>query len=380
VTGTGAWRAARPALHTPKPQLNSVQSAMVVGPKGQEIHTDEFGRVRVQFPWDREGTQDDGSSCWIRVSQGWAGTGYGMINVPRIGQEVLVGFLEGDPDQPIIVGRVFNAVQQVPYKLPVNKTVSGWKTNSSPGSDGYNEIKLEDRKNLELIYIQAQRNLDKLVKHDETERTLRHHHGTVVGNQDLVIKLNQKELIEGDDHLHVKASTPSRSEAPPDPALLAAAARAREILAPRLGRLYAVLDAARDERILELCRESVDQSKSLYEGVKGEALADAAPYLVALEPGSGLLDRLLEGWGRSFGVFAVSERPFKAVRRHLRRFLLVEDDETGGRMYFRFYDPRVLREFMPLATPRQRDDLFGEIDAFFAEGEGGELLRFDQER
>ena len=194
----------RPLPSTPKPSVHGVQSAMVVGPKGQDIHTDEFGRVRVQFPWDREGANDEHSSCWIRVSQGWSGTGFGMINIPRIGQEVLVGFLDGDPDQPIVVGRVFNAIQQVPYKLPENKTVSGWKTNSTPEGGGYNEIKLEDKKNLELFYIQAQRNLDKLVKNDETERTQRHHHKTVAGNQDLVIKLTRKELVEGDDHLHVK--------------------------------------------------------------------------------------------------------------------------------------------------------------------------------
>ena len=203
----------RPALKTQKPQVHGVQSAMVVGPKGQEIHTDEFGRVRVQFPWDREGKGDDGSSCWIRVSQGWGGTGFGMINLPRIGQEVLVGFLDGDPDDPIVVGRVFNAIQQVPYKLPENKTVSGWKTNSSPDGGGYNEIKLEDKKNLELVYIQAQRNLDKLVKNDETERTMRHHHGTVVGNQDLVVKLNKREMVEQNEHLHVKGDRMQKIDA-----------------------------------------------------------------------------------------------------------------------------------------------------------------------
>ncbi|MBI4703216.1 MAG: type VI secretion system tip protein VgrG [Deltaproteobacteria bacterium] len=201
-----AGEAYRPAPRTPKPRVHGVQSAMVVGPKGQEIHTDEFGRVRAQFPWDREGKADDNSSCWIRVSQGWSGTGFGMINLPRIGQEVLVGFLDGDPDQPIVVGRVFNAVEQVPYKLPDNRTVSGWKTNSSPGGGGYNEIKLEDKAGLELIYVQAQRNYDELVKNDETERTLRHHKKTVVGNQDLVVKQNKKELVELDSHLHVKGN------------------------------------------------------------------------------------------------------------------------------------------------------------------------------
>jgi type VI secretion system secreted protein VgrG len=203
----------RPAMITPKPTVHGVQTAMVVGPKGQEIHTDEFGRVRTQFPWDREGKSDEHSSCWMRVSQGWSGTGFGMINIPRIGQEVLVGFLDGDPDNPIVVGRVFNAVQQVPYKLPENKTVSGWKTNSSPGGEGYNEIKLEDKKNLELFYVQAQRNLDKLVKNDETERTLRHHKQTIVGNQDIVVKQVKKELVEMDEHLHVKGERKQKIDA-----------------------------------------------------------------------------------------------------------------------------------------------------------------------
>jgi type VI secretion system secreted protein VgrG len=203
----------RPTVTTPKPKVHGVQSAKVVGPRGQEIHTDEFGRVRVQFPWDREGKNDEHSSCWIRVAQGWAGTGFGMINIPRIGQEVLVGFLDGDCDNPIIVGRVFNAIEQVPYKLPDNKTVSGWKTNTTPDGGGYNEIKLEDKKDLELFYIQAQRNLDKLVKNDETERTLRHHKQTIVGNQDIVIKQVKKELVEMDEHLHVKGERKQKIDA-----------------------------------------------------------------------------------------------------------------------------------------------------------------------
>jgi type VI secretion system secreted protein VgrG len=129
---------------------------------------DELGRVRVQFPWDREGKMDDNSSPWIRVSQGWAGTGYGMIVIPRIGQEVLVGFLDGDPDQPIIVGRVFNQTQAVPYRLPDHKTRSAWKSNSSLGGGGFNEIMFEDLKQQELFWMQAQKNLRKLVKNDET--------------------------------------------------------------------------------------------------------------------------------------------------------------------------------------------------------------------
>ncbi len=201
-----AKRPYRPPLRTEKPRIFGVQTATVVGPRGQEIHTDEFGRVRVQFPWDREGRADEKSSCWMRVSQGWAGTGFGMMNVPRIGQEVLVGFLTGDPDQPIVVGRVFNAVEQVPYKLPDNKTVSGWKTNTTPGGGGYNEIKLEDKAGKELFYVQAQRNYDELIKNDETQRTLANHRKTVVQNQDLIVKQTKKELINIDDHLHVEGN------------------------------------------------------------------------------------------------------------------------------------------------------------------------------
>jgi type VI secretion system secreted protein VgrG len=179
----------RPALRTPRPEVSGVQTATVVGPRGQEIHTDEFGRVRVQFPWDREGKGDDASSCWIRVSQGWAGTGFGLITIPRVGQEVLVGFLEGDPDQPVIVGRVFNGAQQVPYKLPEHKTRSTWKSDSSPGSNGYNEILFEDLAGKELVYVQAQRNLRKLVKHDETI--------TVGRNRRKLVKANETETTEG---------------------------------------------------------------------------------------------------------------------------------------------------------------------------------------
>ncbi|HSN98328.1 MAG TPA: type VI secretion system tip protein TssI/VgrG [Candidatus Nanopelagicales bacterium] len=161
----------RPARKTARPRITGVQSAIVVGPEGQEIHTDEYGRVRVQFHWDREGQMNEQSSCWIRVSQGWAGGGYGMITIPRIGQEVTVGFLEGNPDNPIIIGRVFNNTTRVPYQLPRDQTRSTWKSSSTPSSDGYNEIMFEDQKGAELISIQAQRDLTKLVKMDEVERT-----------------------------------------------------------------------------------------------------------------------------------------------------------------------------------------------------------------
>jgi len=187
-----------PAVVTPKPEVDGVQSATVVGPAGQEIHTDEFGRVRLQFPWDRESKGDENSSCWVRVSQGWAGTGFGFINLPRIGQEVLVAFLEGDPDQPIVVGRVFNTRNPVPYKLPDNKTRSTWKSNSSMGSNGSNEILFEDLAGKELVYVQAQKNLRKLVKNDESITVGNDRQKLVKGNEVETTGVTRTEVTSGD--------------------------------------------------------------------------------------------------------------------------------------------------------------------------------------
>jgi type VI secretion system secreted protein VgrG len=141
----------------------------VVGRQGEEIHTDEFGRVRVQFHWDRRGRRDDESSCWIPVSQPLAGGGFGGINLPRVGQEVLVDFLGGDPDRPIVVGRVYTNTQKVPYSLPDQKNKSGWKSWSTPGGGGFNEIAFEDTQGAEQFLIQAEKDLHKLVKNDESE-------------------------------------------------------------------------------------------------------------------------------------------------------------------------------------------------------------------
>jgi hypothetical protein len=141
-----------------------------------------------------------------------------------------------------------------------------------------------------------------------------------------------------------------------------------------------VVDAARGRRVLALLRESVDDYRSLYDGIRGEALASVAPYLVALRPDSSLVERLVhEGWSRRWGIYFTSREAFRDVRRHLRRFLLVEDDQTAKRMYFRFYDPSVLRAFLPTCTPRQREDFFGAIGCFLAEGEGGEPIRLPRQ-
>lgn len=162
----------RPPIVTPRPEVLGVQSVRVVGPKSgtdidQSVHVDEFGRVRVQFPWDRDGNFDDDSSCWIRVGEGWGGASYGWLNLPRVGHELLVTFIEGDPDRPIIAGRMYNVEKPVPYKLPEHKTVSTWKSQSVPDLNGFNEIKFEDKKGDELFYMQAERNRRLLVKNDE---------------------------------------------------------------------------------------------------------------------------------------------------------------------------------------------------------------------
>jgi type VI secretion system secreted protein VgrG len=158
----------KPRLATPRPRIRGVHAARVTTYPNEEVSPDEFGRVHVQFPWDREGQSDEDSSCWMHVASPWGGLGYGAVTLPRGGQEVLVDFLDGDPDRPVVVGRVFDATQPVPYKLPDHKTMSTWKSDSSLGSNGFNEILYEDKAGDELVSIQAERNLRKLVKNDET--------------------------------------------------------------------------------------------------------------------------------------------------------------------------------------------------------------------
>ena len=175
-----------------------------MGPSGEEIHTDEYGRVKVQFDWDREGKFDENSSCWIRVSQGMAGGQYGMMFLPRIGQEVVVDYLEGNIDKPIIVGRVYNADHMPPYPLPEEKTKSVIKTHSSKGGGGNNEIRFEDLKDKEQLFIQAQKQMDTRVKAS--------HFHTVGGSYHLHVGSDKGdepagslfELIEEDTHVHIK--------------------------------------------------------------------------------------------------------------------------------------------------------------------------------
>jgi type VI secretion system secreted protein VgrG len=173
------------------------QTAVVVGPSGEEIYVDKHGRVKVQFHWDREGHKDDKSSCWIRVSTAWAGKGWGAIHLPRIGQEVIVDFLEGDPDQPIITGRVYNDDQTVPYDLPANKTQSGVKSRSSKsgGTADFNEIRMEDKAGSELLYVHAQKDKQVMVENDRTEEVGR--------DEKITIKRDRIEAVERDEKITI---------------------------------------------------------------------------------------------------------------------------------------------------------------------------------
>lgn len=180
----------RPQRITPKPFVQGPQTAMVVGPAGDEIYTDKYGRVKVQFHWDRFGKSDENSSCWMRVSHPWAGKNWGMVAIPRITQEVIVDFLEGDPDQPIITGRVYNAESMPPYELPANMTQTGVKTRSSKGGSAanFNEIRFEDKKGAEQLFIHAEKNQDIEVENDETHW---------VGH-------DRKKTIDNDETSHIK--------------------------------------------------------------------------------------------------------------------------------------------------------------------------------
>ncbi|AZD79561.1 type VI secretion system tip protein VgrG [Pseudomonas chlororaphis] len=201
----------RPPLEHPKPKSLGSQTAVVTGPKGEEIHCDQYGRIKVQFHWDRDGLADDNTSCWVRVASGWAGKAYGGIAIPRIGMEVLVTFLEGDPDQPLVTGCLYHKENVVPYDLPANKTRSTFKTLSSPGGKGYNELRIEDKKGAEQIYLHAQRDWDENVEHDQRIRVGNERHDTVEANtltelkaeEHRITHLDRKSEIRANDHLTV---------------------------------------------------------------------------------------------------------------------------------------------------------------------------------
>jgi type VI secretion system secreted protein VgrG len=203
-----AQQSFRPLPITPRPIVKGPQTAMVVGPTGEEIWTDPFGRVKVHFYWDRHDQSNENSSCWIRVSQAWAGKNWGSMQIPRIGQEVIVSFLEGDPDRPIISGRVYNADQNVPYDLPVNATQSGMKSRSSKGGTpaNFNEIRMEDKKGAEQLYIHAERNQDIVVEVDESHAVGHDRNKSIGRNETVTIGLDRLRAVQHDDVLLVGSS------------------------------------------------------------------------------------------------------------------------------------------------------------------------------
>jgi len=195
----------RPARATLKPHVMGPQTAVVVGPSGDEIYTDKYGRVKVQFPWDRYGKKNENSSCWMRVSHPWAGKNWGMIAIPRIGQEVIVDFLDGDPDEPIITGRVYNAEQMPPYALPANMTQAGAKTRSTKGGDpsNFNEIRFEEKKGSEQLFVHAERNHDIEVEKDETHWVGHNRKKTIDNDETTHVKNNRTETVDNNETISI---------------------------------------------------------------------------------------------------------------------------------------------------------------------------------
>ena len=195
---------------TPRPTVQGSQTATVTGPAGEEIHVDESGRIKVQFHWDRKGKHDDASSCWVRVSQGWAGNGYGMMFIPRVGHEVIVDFLEGDPDRPIATGRIYTGFNAPPYPLPDEKTKSTIRTESSPGGGGYNELRFEDARGSEEVFLHGQKDWNIVIEHDKAQRvghdeslTVGNDRTKLVGHDELETIANNRTIAVGSMHNEV---------------------------------------------------------------------------------------------------------------------------------------------------------------------------------
>jgi len=196
----------RPERNTPKPVVEGVQTAIVTGPAGEEIYPDEHGRVKVQFHWDREGKNDEKSSCWIRVSQAWAGAGWGAMYIPRIGHEVIVDFIEGDPDRPIITGRVYHGTNKPPYDLPGEKTKSTIKSDCSIGGGGSNEFRFEDKKGSEEIYIHGQKDWTIAIDNDKNQTVGNNETLSVGSNRTKTVGVDQSETIGANKTIKVGAN------------------------------------------------------------------------------------------------------------------------------------------------------------------------------
>lgn len=196
----------RPQQAYEKPRILGSQTALVTGPPGEEIHCDQYGRVKVQFHWDREGQADDKSSCWLRVASSWAGDSHGAVTIPRVGMEVLVSFLEGDPDSPLISGCLSNSANPVPYPLPAHKTRSVFRSRNSPGSKGFNELHLEDRSGQELIYLRAQRDMEQKIENDSRLEVGNERKEIIKGNSIAVLEAEDQRTVTADRKVQLKAN------------------------------------------------------------------------------------------------------------------------------------------------------------------------------
>ncbi|AOR60701.1 type VI secretion system tip protein VgrG [Pectobacterium parmentieri] len=199
ISAKTTWRADLPY----KPMVDGPQIATVVGPAGEEIYCDEYGRIKLQFPWDRYGASDDQSSCWVRVSQGWAGGQYGLIAIPRIGHEVIVSFLEGDPDQPIVTGRTFHATNRPPYELPTHKTRTVLRSRTHKGK-GSNELRFEDQSGQEEVFIHAQKDMNTVVLNNRSTKVNIDHSENVGRHQTIMVGENQGTEIRGTQRITVE--------------------------------------------------------------------------------------------------------------------------------------------------------------------------------
>lgn len=277
IPGNRPWR----AKPQERPMVDGPQIAKVVGPPGEEIHCDEHGRVKVQFPWDRYAKGDDTCSCWVRVSQAWAGASYGFVAIPRIGHEVIVSFLEGDPDQPIITGRTYHATNQSAYQLPAHKTRTLIKSDSHK-ADGSNEIRFEDEGGQEEIYMHAQKDQNNVVENNETtlvkvdrtenvdnDETITIGHDrkeTVVNNETIEIGVNRDKNVGSNDTLFVGGNQ----------AVTVAIAKAESIGAAKaltIGAAYQVsVGASKNETVGMTSTEQVGLLKQIVAGKRYEVI------------------------------------------------------------------------------------------------------------
>lgn len=208
----------RPPISHPKPKIKGTQTAVVTGPKNEEIHCDEYGRVKIKLHWDRSAQDDDSTSLWVRVASSWAGSDYGAVTIPRVGMEVLVDYLDGDPDKPVIIGCLSNNTRRVPYTLPDNKTKTVLRSKSSPDSSGFNELHLEDKSGSEQIYLRAQRDMEQLIRNDSRIEIGNERLETIKGNSISVLEAEDQRTVTGDrkvqllagDHLQVAGSSHTR--------------------------------------------------------------------------------------------------------------------------------------------------------------------------